>query len=1349
MTTFSLILDEKEVTVQAGQTILELCEENDIHIPTLCYNEQLSPIGTCGMCVVEIEGDGLVSACATRAGEGMVIDTKSTLVNSARKQCLEELLNHHYGDCIAPCKITCPAEVDIQGYIALIRIGAYQEAYDLIRECIPLPATIGRICPHPCELECRRNIVDQPVSICRLKRFAADSVIFGDDTSVHETIPKTGKKVAIIGSGPAGLAAAYYLVLKGHEPVIFETLPKPGGMLRYGIPDYRLPQEVLDLEIDKILNQGVELKTNQTLGRDFTVNSLVEDGYNAVFLAIGAHKSYNMGIEGEDLENVMLGTEFLRDVTLNKPPEVAGKKVVVIGGGNTAIDAARTALRLGAEKVIILYRRSRREMPANDWEVVEVEEEDIELHILAAPTKVIGKDGKVTAVECIKMELGEPDESGRRRPIPIEGSEFILDTDIIIAAIGQMPDLECLTEGNEVIVTKRNIEADQETMATNVEAVFAGGDCVTGAATAIEAVAAGKRAAGSIDRYLTKEPEPELKLPVSVVKGPLDELDKTEFEHIAQQARHEAPVLKPDDRKATFKEYESVFTEEDAQSESARCLECGCKADYDCRLRELATEYQVWPTMSLEEYHYPVDCSHPFIERDPNKCIACGLCVNTCSELQGVGAVHRTYRVDKLESICESCGHCVAFCPTGALVSKKALRPAEEVQTICPYCGCGCGMYLGVRGSIVVNVRGDPSNPSNSGRLCVKGRFGYDFINHPDRLNSPLIKQNGKFAETSWEDVLDLVAEKLAQYKPEEVAVLSSARCTNEENYVVQKFSRAVLKTNSVDHCARLCHAPTVAGLLKSFGSGAMTNSIDEIRNAKCIFSIGSNTTETHPIIGLEVKRAVQKGARVITANPKRIDLVKISDIWLQQNPGSDVALLQGMCRVILEEELFNKSFIDERCESFEDFKNSLEPFTPEFVEKVTGILWDKIAEAARLYAKTSPASILFAMGITQHSHGTDNVLAVANLAMLTGNVGKESAGVNPLRGQNNVQGACDMGALPNVYPGYQRVDDEKVRHKFEAAWGVEPLNPKPGLTVTEIIDAAHKGQLKALYIVGENPMLSDPDINHVKEALERLELLVVNDIFLTETAQLAHVVLPAASFAEKDGTFTNTERRIQRIRQAIAPVGNSKPDWWIISEVAKRMHAKGFEFSNTSEIMDEIAAVSPIYGGVSYNRLEDVGLQWPCPTKDHPGTKFLHEGTFSRGLGCFVPLEYRPPAELTDDEYPLVLTTARMLYHFHTGTMTRKVEGLNTIRPAERIELHPEDAKKLSIDHEEDVNVISRRGKVTGKAFITDKVPKGVVSMSFHFAETPTNALTNPVLDPLSKIPELKVCAVRLEKID
>ena len=538
-----------------------------------------------------------------------------------------------------------------------------------------------------------------------------------------------------------------------------------------------------------------------------------------------------------------------------------------------------------------------------------------------------------------------------------------------------------------------------------------------------------------------------------------------------------------------------------------------------------------------------------------------------------------------------------------------------------------------------------------------------------------------------------------------------------------------------------------MAGLATTFGSGAMTNSINEVNDAACIFSIGSNTCASHPIIGMFVNQANRKGAKLIVANPREIGLVRYADLWLQQRPGTDVALLMGMMKIIVDEGLADSSFIEQRCENFAAFKESLNNFPLDVAEHISGVPGKKIVAAARMYATNRPATILYAMGITQHSHGTDNVIATANLAMLTGNIGKPSSGVNPLRGQNNVQGACDMGALPNVYPAYQSVSDLAIKEKFEAAWGCS-LNSSPGLALTEIIPAAGEGKIKAIYLMGENPLLSDPDANHVREALMKLEFFVVQDIFLSETAQLAHVVLPATTFAEKDGTFTNTERRIQQVRKSIEPIGGCQPDWWITSQIARRMGGKGFEYQHPSQIMDEIASVTPSYGGISYRRLEkEGGLQWPCPTKEHPGTPILHTEKFTRGKGQFIPLQYKPPMELPDDEYPLMLTTERSLFHYHTGTMSRKVKGLNAFRSEELVEINPEDAAALSIDDGEMVRVVSRRGEVAAKARVSGASPEGVVTMSFHFAESPTNQLTNPALDPVAKIPEFKVCAVRLEK--
>ena len=526
-----------------------------------------------------------------------------------------------------------------------------------------------------------------------------------------------------------------------------------------------------------------------------------------------------------------------------------------------------------------------------------------------------------------------------------------------------------------------------------------------------------------------------------------------------------------------------------------------------------------------------------------------------------------------------------------------------------------------------------------------------------------------------------------------------------------------------------------------------MTNSIGEIGDAACILAIGTNTTVAHPIIGLQIKKAVQKGAYLIVANPKEIDLCRFADIFVQHQPGSDVALLMGMMRVIVDEGLLDEAFIRDRCENFAAFKESLGNFDLDFVEQTTGVPRAKIVAAARCYATNKPATILYAMGITQHTHGTDNVMATSNMALLTGNVGKPSTGVNPLRGQNNVQGACDMGALPNVYPGYQRVSDPEVRKKFESAWNCS-LSDSPGPTHVEIFDAICEGQIKALYVVGENPILSEANANHVEEALNDLEFLVVQDMFLSETARFADVVLPAASFAEKDGTFTNTERRVQRVRKAIEPLGDARPDWWITCQIARRMDGQGFDFSHPTEIMDEIAALTPSYGGISYERLETGGLQWPCTTPEHPGTPILHVGRFARGKGKFIPLEYRPSAELPDDEYPLLLTTDRSLYHYHTSTMTRRVEGLEVLHGQELLQINPGDAAQLGLADGEMVQISSRRGEITVRTQVTDTCPPGVVSMTFHFAESPVNVLTNSALDPVAKIPETKVCAVRIDRL-
>lgn len=789
-----------------------------------------------------------------------------------------------------------------------------------------------------------------------------------------------------------------------------------------------------------------------------------------------------------------------------------------------------------------------------------------------------------------------------------------------------------------------------------------------------------------------------------------------------------------------------------------------CDKGNRCQLRKIASDMGIGEVrFSRVRHYYPIEDANPFIERDLSKCILCGKCIRGCQELQGIGAIDYAYRgfdcrpatsleAPLEESICEFCGLCVALCPTGALSEKMRKyegRETRKVKTLCPFCGCGCNIYLDLRDQDVIGVRAADNESVNRICLCVKGRFGYDFIKHPDRLTKPLIRRNGNLEEASWEEALDLVASKLQQIREESgtdsIACLSSAKSTNEENYLMQKFARAVIGTNNIDHCARLCHASTVVGLASSFGSAAMTNSIAEIEDADAILITGSNTTESHPIIATRVKRAVTRGAKLIVIDPRKINITNQATVWLRQNPGTDVAWLNGMMHIIIEEGLWAREYVEQRTENFEALRETVKKYTPELVEGITGVPQDKLRQAARIYAWAPKASILFTMGITQHTTGTDNVKSIANLAMLCGKVGIESGGVNPLRGQNNVQGGCDMGALPNLLPGYQGVSDEKAVKRFEEAWGGK-LPANSGLTVVEMMRAAEEGKIRAMYIMGENPMISDPDLKHVEAALQKLDFLVVQDIFLTETAQLAHVVLPSVTFAEKDGTFTNTERRVQRLRKAIDPIGEARPDWQIICELASRM---GYEMNHghPSQIMEEIAKLTPSYGGIYYDRLEGDGLQWPCPDRDHPGTRYLHKDRFTRGLGLFQPVDYIPPAETPDEAYPYLLSTGRVLYHYHTGSMSRRCRGLEEIYPESLAEINPSDAINLGIDDGDMVRVASRRGQVEVKAKITERAPKGVIFMNFHFNEAAANILTNPALDPVAKIPEFKVCAVKVEK--
>ena len=767
-------------------------------------------------------------------------------------------------------------------------------------------------------------------------------------------------------------------------------------------------------------------------------------------------------------------------------------------------------------------------------------------------------------------------------------------------------------------------------------------------------------------------------------------------------------------------------------------------------------------------HSYDPDTSKSFFVLDRDACILCGRCTVACDDVQQIGAIALLGRSHATKvgvfadgamasSVCTSCGQCVATCPTGALRPKEiAAKIERRVETTCPYCGVGCGVSLAVRDDARLAVMADdvPANRSSLGMLCVKGRFGTGFVHARDRITRPLLKRRGRLVPVDWDQALDAAAAGLARHRGA-FGALASAKATNEDGYLVQKLCRVVMSTNDVDHCTRLCHSPSVEAMLVSMGSGATSNSYRDYEEAGCIFIVGADASANHPVIAVRFRRAVSRGARLVVANPKRIEACDQADLWIQQRPGTDVALFNAMARVILDEGLANERFIRERTEGFHAWRASLETFTLPFAERVTGVPAADIAQAARWYARPPFAGscLVWGMGVTQHVNGIHNAHSLLNLALVTGQLGFPGSGISPLRGQNNVQGCGDAGCIPTNLPGYQMYDPQTLT-RFETAWGVRPPN-RAGRVVTEMVEGCLTGGTRAMYVVGENPLLSEPDLHHAEKAFGQLDFLVVQDLFLHETAERADVFLPAAAFAEKDGTFTNSERRVQRVRTALAPPGEARPDWWITAELAKRVAARlgldvgrQFDYAGPAEIFDEMARLTPFLAGLSHARLDrDGGIQWPCPTPDHPGTRFLYGESFPRGRGRFIPArQIETAAELPDLDYPFILNTGRLLYHWHGGTLTRRVQGLLELAPRLEVAIHPTDARRLGVESGSRVHVESRRGELTGYARVTEAVRPGAIFVPFvKLQDSAANFLTNSAFDPSSKIPEYKVCAVRV----
>jgi formate dehydrogenase major subunit len=760
------------------------------------------------------------------------------------------------------------------------------------------------------------------------------------------------------------------------------------------------------------------------------------------------------------------------------------------------------------------------------------------------------------------------------------------------------------------------------------------------------------------------------------------------------------------------------------------------------------------------------DHSHPYLKYDPELCIACARCVRMCDEVQGTFALAMVGRGFETvmapgshgdewkDSDCVACGACADSCPTGAITEPGLLDPApieNTTTTTCGYCGVGCTLEVHTRDDQVASISPSLAGPVNRGHACVKGRFAHGFVRSGDRLTRPLLRRDGKLEEASWQEAIGFVTKELRRivdaHGPDAVAAISSARATNEENYLLQKLMRVAIGTNSVDNCSRLCHAPSAAGLVASLGLSGGSNSFDDFDRADCFLVAGANPTEAHPVVGARIKQRVINGASLIVVDPRRIELASYADVHLRTNPGSNVAVFNGLAHVLLAEGYADERFLAERVDGLAELQEVLADYTPEAVEEISGVPADDLMAAAAIYGEAAHAAIVYGLGITEHAHGTDGVRTLTNLAILTGAVGTpDGCGVNPLRGQNNVQGASDVGALPDLLPGYQRVSDEETAQRFERGWGVE-LDRKPGLRIPAMFDAALESRLKALYVFGEDIAQTDPDSGRVEAMMEACELVISQEIFLSRTAERADVVLPGASFLEKDGTFVNFDRRFQRVRAVLKPPGEARTDFEVIKMVAEALGCD-LGCATPADAMRELASLAPLYAGISHERLDREGpLHWPCRSANDPGEAVLYLDGFAtpNGRAQLAAKPYLPPGEQPDESYPFLLVTGRRLVHYNAGTMTRRTDNLRLL-DAERVEVNPSDAERLGVADGDAVAVTSRRGRVRLPADVTDRVAPGELFMSFHFPEALANSLTSDAVDDVTSCPEYKVTAVRLE---
>ena len=1196
MKKINITINGKKITATSGKTILEVINENNIDkIPTLCHDKRIEPYGSCFLCVVEVEGiKKLIPSCCTPVTDGMIIHTDNERIKSSRKAALELLLSNHYADCIGPCTNNCPAGVDAQGYIALISMGKYRDALKLVKENNPLPLSIGRVCVRDCEVACHRNLLDEPVAINALKRYIAD--IDNKNKWIPEIKKSKNKKVAIIGGGPAGLTCAYYLTLEGYSVTIFEKLAKLGGMLRYGIPEYRLPKDILDSEIKWIIDLGIEVKTGVEMGKDFDIETLQKKGYEAFFVGVGAHKSSSMRVKGEDdTKGVIKGIDFLRDTALNGKPELKGT-VAIVGGGNTAIDAARTVLRCGADKVKIVYRRSVNEMPAHHEEIETAQKEGVEMLFLTNPKSIITEKNKLKSIECLKMRLEDPEVPGERpRPVPINGSEFILDCDWLIGAIGQKVDTAFANSDKDIELEKwGTIIADKNTFATSKPGVYAGGDVVTGPFTAISSIAQGKNAALSIDEFLQYgKNKKKKKVEFLSFKHKFGEITEREFSGVPKISREKMPELALSKRKNNFNEVELGFSDSQSLKETFRCLECGCSEYSECQLRKYATDFEVdISELTGEVRKYLVDNRHPFITLDPNKCINCGKCVRTCSEILMVSAIDFVNRGFKaivkpamekslLETNCISCGNCIDVCPTGAISEKFPFKilgtlPKENHESVCNFCSIGCKINYKVLSDDVYYVSNNTEeimDSHNNGYLCVKGRFGHRYLTSGNKLETPIIRKNGQASEVKTDEAVQYAAKRIKniikKYGADSVAIFGSPKMSNEELFLLQKLARAGLKTNNISSFSNIINDCELGSLDNSLGLTVSTTSMNNLSNADVIVAINSNLSEDNLIMELKIKEAQKKGAKLIVVNSSEIKITKFADLWIDSRKGTNTILLNGILSELIKKGFVNKNFIETNTENYSELKNMLQGNNAEDVCGLTGIDIEKFKELTRLLEKED-SNIVFVYDIDSKKEKSVNDLkAIGNFLLLTNRIYKKHNGLILLRDFSNSAGLLDMGVTPDYLPGYVKpFEDEEIK-RISKIWNVnlekifKPVNLKK-----KLLD----GEIKAILIFGEDPLSEKESVKYFKG----VEFLLVHDLFNTNTAKKADVVLPAVSYIEETGTFTNCDTKIQKTKQII-PVKNKLKNQKLIEKLANTLGCN-FNYQSPEEIFNEIKLINRFY---------------------------------------------------------------------------------------------------------------------------------------------------------------------------